>query len=203
MIEKTNFRDQVRVLLLEKMRSGDLEPENSLSLAYLAKDLDVSVTPIREALSQLQSSGIVKSIPNRGFFIPKLSKEEAINLYELVAALETLAVRSSVFKKDDIKVLTELNKFYESTLDKIQRVNADMKFHEALTSNYKNSLALKILSELKTRIFLYEVDYMSNEDYYTNSSNDHKHIIKNIKDQNIDKACELLRENWQNIGHLT
>ena len=99
----------------------------------------------------------------------------------MVAALETLAVRSSVFKKDDIKVLTELNKFYESTLDKIQRVNADMKFHEALTSNYKNPLALKILSELKTRIFFYEVDFMSNEDYYTNSSNDHKHIIQNIK----------------------
>ncbi len=185
MVEKTNFRDQVKELLLKKMRSGVIEPENPLSLASLARDLDVSVTPIREALSQLQSSGIVESIPNRGFFIPKLSKEEAINLYELVASLESLALRNSIFKDKNIKALKKLNHTFEKTDDRIQRINADMDFHDALISNYKNSLALKILSELKTRIFFYELDFMGKEDYYLDSSNDHKQIIKHIENKHI------------------
>ncbi len=186
------------------MRSGDLEAQNPLSLASLARDLDVSVTPIREALSQLQSSGIVESIPNRGFFIPKLSKGEAINLYELVASLESLAVRNSIFEHDNIKTLKKLNKTFEKTNDIIQRINADMDFHDTLISNYKNALALKILSELKTRIFFYELDFMSKEKYYTNSSNDHKQILKHIEDKNIDKACEVLKKNWLSaIDHLT
>ena len=192
LIEKTNFRDQVRQLLLKKMRSGHLKPENPLSLASLARDLNVSVTPIREALSQLQSSGIVEAIPNRGFFIPKLSMKEAINLYELVASLESLAILNSTFTKDKIKALKELNKTFVNTENKIERINADMDFHDALTSSYENPIALKILSELKTRIFFYELEFMSQENYYSNSSSEHSMIIEHLENDSLDQACIIL-----------
>lgn len=181
------------------MRSGDLKSQDALSLVSLARDLDVSVTPVREALSQLQSSGIVESIPNRGFFIPKLSKEEAMNLYQLVASLECLALRNSTFSEQDIEALRKLNELFENKEDAIQRINADIDFHDTLTANYQNSLALKILSELKTRIFFYELDYMSKENFYLDSGNDHKQIITYLEDKNIDKACEALTANWLNI----
>jgi len=181
------------------MRTGDLKPQHPLSLASLARELDVSVTPIREALSQLQSSGIVQSIPNRGFFIPELSKEEAINLYELVASLESLALRNSTFEPDDIQALTKINHTFEHTDDIIERINADMDFHDALTSKYENALAAKILSELKTRIFFYELDFMSKESFYRDSSGEHKQIIKHIKEGNINQACEVLKVNWLSI----
>ena len=199
MIEKTNFRDQVRALLLKKMRSGDLKPQHPLSLASLARELDVSVTPIREALSQLQSSGIVESIPNRGFFIPELSKEEAINLYELVASLESLAVRNSVYTLADIKALKKINTVFEQTDDLIERINADMDFHDTLTAKYENTLALKILSELKTRIFFYELDFMSKESFYRDSGGEHRQIIAHLEHKDLNAACAVLKVNWLSI----
>ena len=203
MIQKINFRDQVKELLLQKMRSGDLKPENPISLASLARDLNVSVTPIREALSQLQSSSIVKSIPNRGFFIPELSKEEALNLYELVVSLESLAIRNSIFKDECIENLKKLNLAFEKANNRIERINADMDFHETLTLNYKNTIALKILSDLKTRIFFYELEFMGKENYCTESRDQHKQIIQSIEDKNMDKTCEILEQNWLSIiDHL-
>ncbi len=199
MIEKINYRDQVRDLLLNKMRYGVLDPKKSISLASLARELDVSVTPIREALSQLQTSGIVEAIPNRGFFIPELSNEEAQNLYELVISLESLAIRNSSFSKNTIKKLETANKIFKNADDEIQRINADIDFHNLLTSNYKNPIALKILSDLKTRIFYYEVDFMSTRKNYSNSDDEHQQIIEHLKNYNLEGACEILKENWLKV----
>ena len=79
------------------MQDGNLEPGQSINLAALSRKLKVSVTPIREALTQLQQSQIVQAVPNRGFSIAKVNPEEAKNLYELVAHLELLALEESVF----------------------------------------------------------------------------------------------------------
>ncbi|MEN0005638.1 MAG: GntR family transcriptional regulator [Bacteroidota bacterium] len=203
MIKKINFRDQVKEVLLKRMRSGNLDPKKSLSLASLARELDVSVTPIREALTQLQTSGIVESIPNRGFFIPKLSKGEAKNLYELVSSIESLAVMHSTFEEQDIAKLKELNETFKHTDTIIQRINGDMDFHDTLTSNYDNPIALKILSDLKTRIFFYELDFMSTESFYLDSSSDHEQIIAQIEAGDLERACVVLKKNWLNIlDHL-
>ncbi len=97
MIRKTIFRDQVREYLLKEMRMGNLQEGQTINLAALARELDVSVTPIREALTQLQQSRIITAIPNRGFIISELSLKEAQDLYDLVADLEVLAIENSEF----------------------------------------------------------------------------------------------------------
>ncbi|WP_282042846.1 GntR family transcriptional regulator [Winogradskyella flava] len=202
MIEKINFRDQVKELLLKKMRQGIINPEKSISLASLARELDVSVTPIREALTQLQTSGIVEAIPNRGFFIPELNSSEAENLYELVVSLESLAIRNSSFSDKIIKKLEASNRVFKNAKDEIQRINADIDFHNVLTSNYKNPMALKILADLKTRIFFYEVEFMSKIENYSNSDTEHEQIIDHIKNNNLEKACEVLKDNWIKVLKL-
>ena len=70
-----------------------------------------------------------------------------------------------------------------------------MDFHEALTLNYKNTLALKILSDLKIRIFFYELEFMGKENHCMESRDQHKQIIQSIEDKNMDKTCEILEQN--------
>ena len=64
----------------------------TINLAALSRDTGISVTPIREALSQLEHAQVLQAIPNRGFVVAKLSKPEVKNLIEIVAQLEVMAL---------------------------------------------------------------------------------------------------------------
>lgn len=196
MIEKINFRDQVKDLLLQKMKQGLLVPKQVITLASLARELEVSVTPIREALTQLQNSGIVIAVPNRGFLIPELKEKEAKDLYELVVTLETLAIKNSVFDDKTLKKLEKQNNIFLNSKNKIERINADMEFHNLLVSKFNNEVAKRILSELKTRIFFYEVDFMDRENFYSFSNDEHQQIIDALKNQDVEKATKTLKNNW-------
>ncbi|WP_366125124.1 FCD domain-containing protein [uncultured Winogradskyella sp.] len=131
--------------------------------------------------------------------MPELNNEEAQNLYELVVSLESLAIRNSVFSEKTIKKLETANKIFKNASDEIQRINADIDFHNLLTSNYKNPIALKILSDLKTRIFFYEVDFMSKRENYADSDDEHQQIIGHIRNDNLEHACQVLKENWLKV----
>lgn len=72
--------------------TGALEPGERLPIEELAKILDLSPMPIREALRQLDSVGLVENIPHRGARVTELSVEDLHEVYETRLALEQLAV---------------------------------------------------------------------------------------------------------------
>lgn len=199
MIKKTIFRDQVREHLLREMRLGNLQEGQTINLAALARELDVSVTPIREALTQLQQSRIITAIPNRGFIISELSLKEAQDLYELVADLEVLAIENSEFDEASIVNLKNQQLVFKNAEDTIARIGAKLEFHRLLTQNYRNSLAQRILDDLKIRIFFYEREFMADDLLYSKSDNQHDAIISAIEDDNVPTAALVLKMNWMLI----
>ncbi len=199
MSTKTNVRDKVREHLLEQMQEGNLEAGQSISLAALARKLKVSVTPVREALTQLQQSQIVQAVPNRGFSIAKVNPEEAKNLYELVAHLELLALEQSTFDLAAIDRLKNQRDVVAKAEDALERVNAYMEFHRLLTKNYNNSVVQQILTDLKTRVFFYERAFMANDSFHYNSNAQHDAIISAIEEDNIPSASLFLKMNWMLI----
>ena len=86
------LRDQVKEHLLDQIQKNNLKVGRTINLAAMARQIGISVTPIREALSQLEESQVIKSVPNRGFIVPELTINEARNLYETVSQLEILAL---------------------------------------------------------------------------------------------------------------
>ena len=199
MITKTSFRDQVREFLLAEMKKGHLHEGQTINLAALARKLDVSVTPIREALTQLQQSRIITAIPNRGFIISELSLKEAKDLYELVADLEVLAIENSEFDEESIERLKEQQIVFKHAEDTVARINAKLGFHRLLTKNYGNSLAQHVLEDLKIRVFFYEREFMADDLLYSKSDNQHDAIISAIEDDNVPTASLVLKMNWMLI----
>lgn len=199
MIVRMNLRDQVRDYLLSEMITGNLKIGKTINLAALARHLKVSVTPIREALTQLQQAHIIKAIPNRGFIIAELDVEEAEDLYELVANLEVMAIENSEFNEEHIINLKKQQEVFENAPNAISRIQADLEFHRLLTKGYKNELALKILNDLKTRLFFYEHAFTNDDSFYNKSDNQHEAIISAIADDNVPTASLLLKMNWMLI----
>lgn len=199
MIRKINLRDQVRDYLLSEMKKGKLKIGKTINLAALSRELEVSVTPIREALTQLQQSHIIKAIPNRGFIIAELDVKEAEDLYGLVASLEVMAIENSEFDENHIQALKRQQDIFENAQDAISRIQADLEFHHLLTKGYDNDLALKILQDLRTRIFFYERAFTLDDMFYNKSDNQHEAIIAAIEEDNVPTASLLLKMNWMLI----
>lgn len=92
--------------LRDEVLSGKLKPGDGLNTLALSKRLQVSRTPIREALNRLASIGLVEAEPHRGFFVKKLSVEEILEIYYIRATLSGACTRLAVRNITDEQVNT-------------------------------------------------------------------------------------------------
>ncbi|MEE3122046.1 MAG: GntR family transcriptional regulator, partial [SAR324 cluster bacterium] len=116
-MEEINRPQSLKEIAAERIREaivqGRLKMGESLSENYLAQNLQVSKTPIREALSLLNMEGLVKIIPQKGTFVFSMDKPEIIELCELRYALESMALRYSHERNRD-DLLKELESIVKS-----------------------------------------------------------------------------------------
>ena len=197
MIEKIVLRDQVRQYLQREMLDRKITIGERLSLAEIARKINVSVTPVREALTQLEQAGIVMTIANRGFFVPPLSVEEALQIYPVIISLETMAVSESGYSTDQIEELREIQLGFEKAKSREQLVRLDLEFHKALLKPFRNRIACRILKDLKVRVFLYELEYMDYIQNRQNSASCHRQIIRMLEKKHNTQAADLLKKNWE------
>jgi DNA-binding GntR family transcriptional regulator len=92
---------------LEELREaiilGELVPGAPLRLEDLARSLGMSISPIREAVRQLEALGLAEHVPHHGAKVVALDVDDLRELFEVRLALETLAVRGAArrFREDD------------------------------------------------------------------------------------------------------
>lgn len=82
--------------LRDAIVSGDFELGQALSERQLAQMLEISKTPVREALAQLRREGLVRILPQRGAFVFTLSQQEVLEICELRQALEASALKAAM-----------------------------------------------------------------------------------------------------------
>ncbi|MCX7787311.1 MAG: GntR family transcriptional regulator [Spirochaetes bacterium] len=127
-----SMQDLVFETLRDEILTGKLKPGDSLNTLALSKRLDVSRTPIREALNRLVSIGLVENIPYKGSIVRKLSVDEIIEIYYIRAALAGICARLATSK------LTEVQKERLSTLcDEMESLQASMNHNLMLEKNFE------------------------------------------------------------------
>jgi DNA-binding GntR family transcriptional regulator len=121
----------VREVLRRAILSGELAGSTRLVQAELAATLEVSTTPVREALRDLASEGLIRFDPHRGAVVEELSNEEVAEIYAIREVLEPLALRQAVPRISDA-TLTRLRSLHRRMLDEPQAadwVDSNRAFH--------------------------------------------------------------------------
>ena len=193
------LRDTVKEHLLHQIHAGQIKFGNSINLAALARDLKVSVTPIREALSQLEQSRILKAIPNRGFVVPEFSINEARNLFTTIAELEVLALEDSTFNPILIQLLQKEQLRLQQTHTPTARLHSRIQFHHLLLKNCSNTILIEILKDLEARILFYEQLFIRHASFYEQIDNQNEAIIRAIEEDNLPTAALILKMNWMTV----
>lgn len=100
----STLRQQAYRYIREEMSTGGLSAGDRLSPAALAKKIGISHIPVREAISQLHSEGLVEQLPRRGAFVRQPTREELVELIELRKILECNAAAQAARRIGDVEI---------------------------------------------------------------------------------------------------
>jgi len=131
------LRDVVLKMVRDRIADGTLRPGARIFEEDIAERLGVSRGPVREALGRLQEQGLIVTVANRGSFVVELAPDDIRELYELRLALESLAVRRMMARRNprDVKRLAAcLGTMRRAAArgDLRRLLEADLAFHRAI-----------------------------------------------------------------------
>ncbi|MFT4696820.1 MAG: DNA-binding GntR family transcriptional regulator, partial [Urechidicola sp.] len=196
MINQESLKNQIIEALWKLILDGEIKPKEPLRETHLANLLNVSRTPLREALQHLEWEGIVVSEPRKGFRLAKFSEKDILEIYPLRAKLESYALElSGIPTKKIIDELIQINSKILKAKTPKKVVELDEHWHLLLTSNCTNRRLLKMIKVLHRQSQRYEYAYMAMENTVTNSSTQHETIITNLQNDNLQEAMKLFSEN--------
>lgn len=112
--------DEIAAAIRKRIMSGQIPIGAQMRQAELATELGVSRTPVREALRQLHTSGLIEVVPNRGAVVRVPSPWEVRDAYEVRAELEGLACERAVSRINDAE-LDELRAANQSMRDEVAK----------------------------------------------------------------------------------
>ncbi|MEX0288209.1 MAG: GntR family transcriptional regulator [Flavobacteriaceae bacterium] len=196
MIKRKSLRSLIIEALWQLIIEGKLAPNEPLREVHLAELLNVSRTPLREALQKLEWEGIVTSQPGKGFRLSELSVQEVTEIYPLRAKLESFALELAGIPSTEIlNELVVINKKMSQTSSSRELVELDESWHEILISGCMNKKLMKMIKVLHRQSQRYEYAYMDIRNTAETSIAQHEKIIAHLKEGNLSEASRLLAEN--------
>jgi len=201
LVDTSTFADRAYTALKEVIVSLDVyarREEVRLDERQLAADLGISRTPVREAMVQLEREGFVRSIPRRGIYVVRKTREEVIELITAWAALESMAARLVTQHATDADIATLRNMFaaFESgrlhaRLDEYSEVNIE--FHQAIVRLSRNRVLMDLAENLFTHMRMIRRKTIGETDRADRSIADHMNIIQALEARDTARAEELVR----------
>jgi len=154
-----NLTQMVYQTIKEMMLDYEIVPGQRLIFTDLANRLGVSRTPVNNALSILANEGFLDFIPNQGYSVHKITKEEAESLYEIREIIELGSV-GKVMRKltpEKLETLERKKHLYENAVAEQvsrERFTLDQEFHAFFVQMSENLYLADYFREVYQRIFL-------------------------------------------------
>ncbi len=178
---------------------NELIPGQKLVYNDLAKRLNISVTPVIQALSRLEASKLVRYIPNRGYFVEAITETEVRNLYQAREALEVFSI-PAIMENLDAKSLNDINNTFKKHRAAIQAesrrelILLDCKFHLKICEFGKNEVIQRLLGEILEQMALkYRAEYLG-DDRIKAVLKEHRELLNAFRRSDIGEAIQVTRK---------
>jgi DNA-binding GntR family transcriptional regulator len=194
----------VRETLRRAILRGDLPGGTRLIQAKLAVQLNVSNTPVREALRDLAAEQLIRFYPHRGAVVHTLDVSELREIYEIRMALEPLAIRlaASRITRKQLKEASELLARMDTETDPGAWVEKNRKFHTLLENAAQSPRLALVVKGVQDSAALY-VAYAVHVDpsRIAQGNADHRALLAALRAGDADGAAELQRQHLDTSLH--
>ncbi|WP_439522444.1 GntR family transcriptional regulator [Marivita sp.] len=186
--------------LIEALRSGEFSPGDRLREEDVAKRLNLSRTPVREALRRLENNGIVEHRPRIGAAIRKLSHTEIVELYEMRIVLERTAADMAAQhgSEAEFDALDDMNtriSLMEETPTLGAAINQD--FHETLYLAARNRFLIAAAKAINNALILLGPTTYTDPDRIRIVVAEHGDLISALRQRDGSRAAQAAETHLQ------
>jgi DNA-binding GntR family transcriptional regulator len=184
-VKRTTLSERAYESIRRKIVIGAFPPRSKLVVAALANGLDLSATPINEALAALEREGLVSYLPHRGYFVSAVTRENVEEVYSVREVFELLAVRLAA-QKADAATIERLEAILRQAQESIRLGDAttfsdlDLEFHRVIWTSTNNSLLVATTARAPGR--------------FRGAFEEHCEIYQAIKKKNSAAAVVAMRK---------
>jgi DNA-binding GntR family transcriptional regulator len=169
-----------------RILNGELSAESPLSEYQLADELQLSRTPVREAVKRLEREGLVQSLPNRGTFVAELTVKDISEIYQVREQLEGFAAHVAADTMSDEAVerlekeISVMNRLAsEGRL--LEIVDSDIRIHQQIIASTQNSRLIALLGTLDDQMYRVRALFPQSPQWFKATLVEHTKIVKAIK----------------------
>lgn len=179
--------------ILDEIRAGHLMPGDRLMEVELAKRLGFSRTPVREAIRQLESDGVVTHVPRVGAAIRRLDHAEISELYDMRTVLEGTAARFAARAASEVE-LAELADIHAAmAAGDGDPFVLNRQFHAALLDAARNRFLMKAVASIHTTLLILGPTTLREEDRAEDALREHAAILGGLQARDQDAAEQAMR----------
>lgn len=189
-LKNRSLNKLVRDQLLGQILSGEFQPGQAVRESELVERLKVSRVPVREALRELESSGLVVSRKHSGVYVRELSDQEERNLYEFRALLDSHAGRVASQLPEERR--RQLVRALETATDAMAQANQDgnaqayyrenLRFHWLFVEAAGNAEIASAYKQVIQKLHLARLKNLSSDAHREESIAEHRQIVKALSD---------------------
>jgi DNA-binding GntR family transcriptional regulator len=201
-----SLHEQTYKALRESILKGELAAGDRLIETQIAEQLQVSRTPIREAIRQLQREELITADELGWLRVTTVSPTEATHLYDCRMALETLAVTSACQNATDSQLkklkslVTQVEKLFkqkDSKPSSSQLLDLDYQFHRTIAQCSGNNYLVFLLDQVFAKMALLRVQTTRHNPRVLEIRTEHQLLMEAIVSRDIEAATQAIQ------SHLT
>lgn len=210
-INRLNLSEQIANRLRDMIIQNEFTPGDRIRERDISKILEVSRTPLREALHMLATEGLIELIPNRGAVVTKSSPEEIADMLQVLGVLEAFAgerVCEHITDEEisEIKALQYEMMAAFARQDRLTYFKLNQKIHLSIVKATRSETLLSLHSRLNAR--LYRIRYQSNlkNETWGTALDEHENILEALEQRDSEKLSALLRQHlrstWEKVSEF-
>lgn len=201
----TGLKEYVYHELKKKLISNVIKPGERIYEEVIAEELEVSRTPVREAINQLVAEGFVENRPRKGIFAAEISREELAKMLDVRIALESLAIKLCCERITDgqMNELRGILKKLEDNLNKKNYVEAsqwDSKIHRYIAEVADNKKLTSYINDIQD-VFAYTRGYNIKwtDAKVERSISEHRKIVEAIGEKDENGAIKIVKKDIESM----
>lgn len=201
---RQSSHEMVAAVLREAISNGLLRANQPLPQDEIAQQLRVSHIPVREALRQLQSEGLVTYQANRGAQVSALNPDEIREIYEIRAILETAAIRRAVplLTDSELEHAGQILDAAEAATDGAAWGSHDVDFHQLIYALDGRPRLQELIEGLLRRVDRYWLTYGLMLTHRAEFEREHRALLAALAARDADGAATLLGKHLAGAAEL-